>query len=106
LAATTTVTMYDPLGFIGFTGSSYPISKMQKPLLLLTRKDKQWHGEKIKNGRSKLEDTKCAAPSTGPPNYHKPFVVHTSASAMAWEAILLKEGEDNPQVKNPTLLTL
>jgi len=41
----------------------------------------------------------CRRPVLAQPNYNKPFVVHTNASAYGMGAILLQEGEIPPNVK-------
>src|SRR5712672_3412896 len=98
----TTVT--DVRSFLGFTGFyRYFIpnySKIAKPLLLLTRKDTVWEwGEDQKRAFELLKTLMCRRPVLAQPNYNKPFVVHTNASAYGVGAILLQEGEIPPNVK-------
>jgi len=92
------VNVTDVRSFLGFTGFyRYFIpnySKIAKPLLLLTRKDTPWHWDvEQKQAFEHLKTLMCRHPVLAQPNYDKPFVVHTNASAYGMGAILLQEGE-------------
>jgi len=76
----------DVRSFLGFTSFyQYFIpnySKIAKPLLLLTRKDTPWHWDvEQKQAFEHLKTSMCQRPVLAQPNYNKPFVVHTNASA-------------------------
>ena len=98
---TTVTNVWSFLGFTGFYRyfiSNY--SKIAKPLLLLTRKDTVWEwGEDQKRAFELLKTLMCRRPVLAQPNYNKPFVVHTDASAYGVGAILLQEGEIPPNIK-------
>jgi len=58
----------------------------------------EW-GKDQKHAFEHLKTLMCRRPVLAQPNYHKPFVVHTDASAYGVGAILLQEGETPPDVK-------
>jgi len=97
-------TVIDVRSFLGFTGFYWYFipnySKIAKPLLLLTRKDTPWEwGEDQKRVFEHLKTLMCQRPVLAQPNYNKPFVVYTNASAYGVGAILLQEGEIPPNIK-------
>jgi len=51
--------------------------------------------EPQKHAFEKLKTLMCQQPVLAQPNYERPFVVHTDASAYGVGAILLQEGESN-----------
>jgi len=83
------------LGFTGFYRYFIPnYSKIARPLLDLTKKTTIWHwDEPQKLAFEKLKTLMCQQPVLAQPNYERPFVVHTDASAYGVGAILLQEGE-------------
>src|SRR5712672_1590684 len=92
----------DVRSFLGFTGFyQYFIpnySKVARPLLDLTKKATPWvWTEAQMTAFEMLKKLMCSKPVLTQPQYDKPFVVHTDASAYGVGAILLQEGEVNPQ---------
>src|SRR5712672_1239557 len=89
------------LGFTGFYRYFIPnYSKVARPLLDLTKKATPWvwTADQTKAFET-LKWLMCSEPVLTQPQYDKPFVVHTDASAYGVGAILLQVGEINP--KNP-----
>jgi len=89
------------LGFTGFYRYFIPnYSRVARPLLDLTKKATPWvwTADQTKAFET-LKWLMCSKPVLTQPQYDKPFVVHTDASAYGVGAILLQAGEINP--KNP-----
>src|SRR5712675_1224823 len=89
------------LGFTGFYRYFIPnYSRVARPLLDLTKKATPWAwtADQTKAFET-LKWLMCSKPVLTQPQYNKPFVVHTDASAYGVGAILLQAGEINP--KNP-----
>jgi len=69
-----------------------------RPLLDLTKKATPWvWTEAQTTAFEMLKRLMCSKPVLTQPQYNKPFVVHTNVSAYGVGAILLQEGEINPQ---------
>jgi len=87
------------LGFTGFYRYFIPnYSRIARPLLDLTKKATPWvWTEAQTTAFETLKKLMCSKPVLTQPQYDKPFVVHTDASAYGVGAILLQEGEINPQ---------
>jgi RNase H-like domain found in reverse transcriptase len=91
--------VYSFLGFTGFYHYFIPnYSRITWPLLDLTKKAVvwQWRESHFKAFKT-LKTLMCSRPILTQPQYNKPFVVHTDALAYGVGAILLQEGEINPQ---------
>ena len=82
------------LGFTGFYRYFIPnYSKIARPLLDLTKKTTTWvWDEPQKCAFETLKTLMCQRPVLAQPDYTRPFVVHTDASAYGVGAILLQEG--------------
>jgi len=92
----------DVRSFLGFTGFyCYFIpnySCVARPLLDLTKKAAPWVWTEAQTTAFEiLKKLMCSKPVLTQPQYDKPFIVHTDASAYGVGAILLQEGEVNPQ---------
>src|SRR5882757_911641 len=92
----------DVCSFLGFTGFyRYFIpnySRVARPLLDLTKKVMPWIWmEAQTTAFETLKKLMCSKPVLTQPQYDKPFVVHTDASAYGVGTILLQEGDINPQ---------
>jgi len=87
------------LGFTGFYRYFIPnYSCVARPLLDLTKKATPWIWTTAQTTAFEmLKKLMCSKPVLTQPQYDKPFVVHTDASAYGVGAILLQEGEINPQ---------
>jgi len=87
------------LGFTGFYRYFIPnYSRVARPLLDLTKKVTPWvWTEAQTKAFETLKRLMCSKPVLTQPQYDKPFIVHTDASAYGVGAILLQEGEINPQ---------
>jgi len=87
------------LGFTGFYQYFIPnYSRVARPLLDLTKKATPWiWTETQMKAFETLKMLMCSKPVLTQPQYDKPFVVHTDASTYGVGAILLQEGEINPQ---------
>jgi len=87
------------LGFTGFYRYFIPnYSHVARPLLDLTKKATPWiWTEAQMKAFETLKMLMCSKPVLTQPQYDKPFVVHTDASAYGVGAILLQEGDINPQ---------
>src|SRR5712671_3757679 len=87
------------LGFTGFYRYFIPnYSRVAQPLLDLTKKATPWiWTEAQTKAFETLKTLMCLKPVLTQPQYDKPFVVHTDASAYGMGTILLQEGEINPQ---------
>ena len=87
------------LGFTGFYRYFIPnYSHVAQPLLDLTKKATPWiWTEAQTKAFETLKTLMCSKPVLTQPQYDKPFVVYTDASAYGVGAILLQEGEINPQ---------
>src|SRR5712671_514904 len=87
------------LGFTGFYRYFIPnYSKVARPLLDLTKKATPWIWTAAQTTAFEtLKKLMCSKPVLTQPQYDKPFVVHTDASAYGVGAILLQEGDINPQ---------
>src|SRR5712672_460556 len=91
----------DIRSFLGFTGFyCYFIlnySRVTRPLLDLTKKATLWVWEEAQmKAFEMLKMLMCTKPVLTQPQYDKPFVLHTNASAYGVGAILLQEGDINP----------
>jgi len=92
----------DVRSFLGFTGFyRYFIPNylhVARPLLDLTKKATPWiWTEAQTKAFETLKTLMCSKPILTQPQYNKPFIVHTDASAYGVGTILLQEGEINPQ---------
>src|SRR5712671_5468812 len=92
----------DVRSFLGFTGFyRYFIPnylRVARPLLDLTKKATPWVWTEAQTTVFEmLKSLMCSKPVLTQPQYDKPFVVHTDASAYGVGAILLQEGDANPQ---------
>src|SRR5712671_5272140 len=87
------------LGFTGFYRYFIPnYSRVARPLLDLTKKATPWvWTEAQSTAFETLKKLMCSKPVLTQPQYDRPFIVHTDASAYGVGAILLQEGEVNPQ---------
>src|SRR5712675_2092182 len=87
------------LGFTGFYRYFIPnYSHVTRPLLDLTKKATPWvWTEAQTTAFEMLKRLMCSKPVLTQPQYDKPFIVHTDASAYGVGAILLQEGDINPQ---------
>jgi len=87
------------LGFTGFYRYFIPnYSKVARPLLDLMKKATPWTWTAAQTvAFETLKKLMCSKPVLTQPQYDKPFVLHTDASAYGVGAILLQEGEVNPQ---------
>src|SRR5712672_4080375 len=87
------------LGFTGFYCYFIPnYSRVARPLLDLTKKTTPWIWEEAQTKAFKtLKMLMCMKLVLTQPQYNKPFVLHTDASAYGVGAILLQEGDINPQ---------
>jgi len=87
------------LGFTGFYRYFIPnYSRVTRPLLDLTKKAMPWvWTEAQMTAFEMLKKLMCSKPVLTQPQYDKPFMVHTDASAYGMGAILLQEGEIDPQ---------
>jgi len=87
------------LGFTGFYRYFIPnYSHVARPLLDLTKKATPWVWTEAQTTAFKtLKKLMCSKPVLTQPQYDKPFVVHTDASAYGVGAILLQAGDINPQ---------
>src|SRR5882757_9259497 len=87
------------LGFTGFYCYFIPnYSHIARPLLELTKKMMPWvWTEAQTTAFETLKKLMCSKPVLTQPQYNKLFVVHTDTSAYGVGAILLQEGEINPQ---------
>jgi RNase H-like domain found in reverse transcriptase/Reverse transcriptase (RNA-dependent DNA polymerase) len=87
------------LGFTGFYRYFIPnYSRIARPLLDLTKKTTPWHwGDTQMNAFELLKTLMCRKPVLAQPDYTKPFILHTDASGYGMGAILLQEGDPNPE---------
>src|SRR5712671_1024537 len=87
------------LGFTGFYRYFIPnYSRVARPLLDLTKKATPWVWEEAQTKAFEtLKRLMCTEPVLTQPQYDKPFILHTDASAYGMGAILLQEGGINPQ---------
>jgi Reverse transcriptase (RNA-dependent DNA polymerase)/RNase H-like domain found in reverse transcriptase len=87
------------LGFTGFYRYFIPnYSKIARPLLDLTKKATPWQwGSAQMNAFELLKTLMCRRPVLAQPDYTKPFILHTDASGYGVGAILLQEGDPNPE---------
>jgi len=87
------------LGFTGFYRYFIPnYSRVTRPLLDLTKKATPWVWTEAQTTVFEtLKKLMCSKPVLTQPQYDKLFIVHTDALAYGMGAILLQEGEINPQ---------
>jgi hypothetical protein len=88
--------------FLGFTGYyRYFIQDylcITQPLLDLMQKTTPWHWEECQQvAFETLQEKMCNKPVLWQPDFMKPFIILMDTSAYAVGAILLQEGEINPQ---------
>src|ERR1700747_588888 len=99
-------TVKDVRSFLGFTGyyryfiKNY--SLIAQPLIQLTKKEEAWHwNEPQQNAFDTLKRLMCQQPVLRQPNYDKPFILQTDASAYGMGAILSQEGETKNSNNKP-----
>jgi len=87
------------LGFTRFYRYFIPnYSHVAQPLLDLMKKATPWIWEEAQTKAFEtLKMLMCMKPVLTQPQYDKPFVLHTNASVYGVGAILLQEGDINPQ---------
>ena len=86
------------LGFTGFYHYFIPnYSHVARPLLDLTKKAIPWAWMKAQTKAFEtLKMLMCMKPVLTQPQYNKPFILHTDASAYGMGTILLQKGDINP----------
>jgi RNase H-like domain found in reverse transcriptase len=87
------------LGFTGFYQYFIPnYSRITQPLLDLTKKTTPWlWGDTQTNAFKLLKTLMCRRPILAQPDYTKPFILYTDTSGYGVGAILLQEGDPNPE---------
>jgi RNase H-like domain found in reverse transcriptase/Integrase zinc binding domain len=99
-------TVKDVRAFLGFTGfyryfvPNY--SMIARPLIELTKKAVPFHWETPqRKAFETLKTLMCRRPILRQPDYKKPFLLATDASAYSVGAVLSQEGELHPRTKKP-----